>query len=61
MDRGVITFISTLKSYSESYEEEYERILKDSDEDKSETSGKKLVLRGDGSGRLISIFSRGGK
>ena len=35
--------------------------MKDSDEDKSETSGKKLVLRGDGSGRLIGIFSKGGK
>ena len=35
--------------------------MKDSDEDKSETSGKKLVMRGDGCGRLIGIFSRGGK
>ena len=35
--------------------------FKDSDEDKSETSGKKLALRWDGSGRLIGIFSRGGK
>ena len=33
--------------------------MKDSDEDKLETSGKKLVLRGDGSGRLIGIFSQG--
>ena len=41
--------------------EESKCILKDSDEDKSETSGKKLVLRGDGSGSLIGIFSKEGK
>ena len=35
--------------------------MKDLDEDKLETSGKKLVSRGDGSGRLIGIFSREGK
>ena len=35
--------------------------MKELDEGKSETSDKKLVLRGDGSGELISIFSKGGK
>ena len=60
-ERGVITCILGLKSYSKSQKEESEWILKDSDEDKSKTSGKKLVLRGDGYWRLIGIFSRGGK
>ena len=35
--------------------------MKELDEAKSETSDKKLVLRGDGFGELIGIFSKGGK
>ena len=35
--------------------------MKEFDEGKSETSDKKLVLRGDGSGSSIGIFSKGGK
>ena len=35
--------------------------LKELDEGKLETSDKKLVLRGDGSGEPIGVFSKGGK
>ena len=35
--------------------------MKEFDVGKSETSDKKLVLRGDGYERLIGIFSKGGK
>ena len=33
--------------------------MKELDGGKSETSDKKLVLRGDGSGKLIGMFSKG--
>ena len=35
--------------------------MKELDEAKSETSDKKLVLRGDRFGELIGVFSKGGK
>ena len=34
--------------------------MKELDGGKSKTSGKKLVLRGDGSGELINVLSKGG-